>query len=150
MRPLEAAARKAGVADPARAQDDRDLSADVESGPVLGIAVDYHGTTLDIRARKAVIVAPEDRPVTSISAECSTRALPRSIAASPGCRGRTRTRAANSPPLAIGASVWGLYNQTSEFGSNVTKPGQIGCQYGYRNLQWMPRSAVFDRARAWA
>ena len=41
-----------------------------------------------------------------------------------------------------------LYNQTGEFGSNVTKPGSIGCQYNYRNLQWMPGSPVFDRARA--
>jgi hypothetical protein len=34
-------------------------------------------------------------------------------------------------------SLWGLYNQTGEFGYNVTKPGQIGCQYGYRHLQWI-------------
>ncbi len=50
--------------------------------------------------------------------------------------------------MAIGASLWGLYNQTGEFGANVTKPGSIGCQYNYRNLQWMPGSRVFDRARA--
>jgi hypothetical protein len=50
--------------------------------------------------------------------------------------------------MAIGASLWGLYNQTGEFGAILTKPGSIGCQYNYRNLQWMPGSAVFDRARA--
>jgi hypothetical protein len=50
--------------------------------------------------------------------------------------------------MSVGASLWGLYNQTGEFGYNVTKPGQIGCQYGYRHLQWMPGSTVFDRARA--
>jgi len=37
--------------------------------------------------------------------------------------------------MAIGASLWGFYNQTGEFGSNVTKPGSIGCQYNYRHLQ---------------
>jgi hypothetical protein len=41
-----------------------------------------------------------------------------------------------------------LYNQTGEFGADLTKAGVIGCQYGYRNLQWMPGSPVFDRARA--
>ena len=50
--------------------------------------------------------------------------------------------------MAIGASLWGMYNQTGEFGYKVTKPGTIGNQYGYRNLQWMPGSSVFDRARA--
>ena len=50
--------------------------------------------------------------------------------------------------MAIGASLWGFYNQIGEFGSNVTKPGSIGCQYNYRHLQWMPGSPVFDRARA--
>ena len=50
--------------------------------------------------------------------------------------------------MAVGASLWGFFNQTGEFGSNVTKPGSIGCQYNYRNLHWMPGSQVFDRARA--
>ena len=50
--------------------------------------------------------------------------------------------------MAIGASLWGLYNQAGEFGYSVTKPAAIGCQYGYQNLRWMPGSAVFDRARA--
>jgi hypothetical protein len=50
--------------------------------------------------------------------------------------------------MAVGASLWGMYNQTGEFGFNLTKPGLIGCQYGYTNLQWMPGSTVFDKARA--
>ncbi len=50
--------------------------------------------------------------------------------------------------MAIGASLWGLYNQTGEFGSNLTKPGTVGSQYGYVNLRWMPGSPVFDRVRA--
>jgi hypothetical protein len=27
--------------------------------------------------------------------------------------------------MAIGASLWGLYNQTGEFGLSITKPGTI-------------------------
>lgn len=50
--------------------------------------------------------------------------------------------------IAIGASLWGFYNQTGKFGFNLTKPGLIGNQYGYTNLQWMLGSPVFDRARA--
>ena len=43
---------------------------------------------------------------------------------------------------AVGAALWGLFNQTGEFGTNVTKPGAIGCQYNYRNLRWVPGSPV--------
>ena len=50
--------------------------------------------------------------------------------------------------MAINASLWGLFNFTSETGSGVTKPGQIGCQYGYVNLRWMPGSPMFSKARA--
>jgi len=50
--------------------------------------------------------------------------------------------------MAINASLWGLFNFTSETGSGLTKPGQIGCQYGYVNLRWMPGSPVFGKARA--
>jgi hypothetical protein len=50
--------------------------------------------------------------------------------------------------MAVGASLWGAYNQVGEFGSSITKPGYIGCQYGYRNLSWQPGSPVFHLARA--
>ena len=50
--------------------------------------------------------------------------------------------------MAVGASLWGLFNYTGEFGSGITKPGAIGCQYGYVNVRWYPGSEVFDKARA--
>ena len=50
--------------------------------------------------------------------------------------------------MAIGASLWGLTNFAGEYGTGITKPGSIGCQYGYANLRWLPGSAVFDKARA--
>ena len=50
--------------------------------------------------------------------------------------------------MGVGAALWGLTNQSSEVGLTLTKAGMIGCQYGYRNLQWMPDSQVFHRARA--
>ena len=40
--------------------------------------------------------------------------------------------------MAIGASLWGLANFSSETGSGLTKPGKIGCQYRCVNLTWMP------------
>ena len=48
----------------------------------------------------------------------------------------------------MGAALWGLFNQTGEFGFGLTKAGRVGCQYGYRHLNWEPGSPVFNRARA--
>jgi hypothetical protein len=50
--------------------------------------------------------------------------------------------------MAINAALWGLYNYTSDTGSGLTKPGHLGCQYGYVNNQWRPGSPVFAKARA--
>jgi hypothetical protein len=50
--------------------------------------------------------------------------------------------------LAVGAALWGLANNTGEFGSKMTKPGNIGTQFGYVNLRWYPGSDVFDKAGA--
>ena len=50
--------------------------------------------------------------------------------------------------MVIGASLWGLTNFAGEYGTGITKPGSIGCQYGYANLRWLPGSTVFDKARA--
>src|SRR4029078_149840 len=50
--------------------------------------------------------------------------------------------------MGVGASLSGLYNQTAETGSSLTKPGQSGTQYGYVNLRWMPGSPMFSKARA--
>jgi hypothetical protein len=50
--------------------------------------------------------------------------------------------------MAIGASLWGAFNQSAEFGSTITKAGKIGCQYGYVNCTWQPSSPVFPMARA--
>jgi hypothetical protein len=51
---------------------------------------------------------------------------------------------------AIGASVWATANETSEYGSTaqITKPGWIGCQYGYGSIHFVPASPIFPLARA--
>ena len=51
--------------------------------------------------------------------------------------------------MAVGASLWGLFNHTGEFGSGITKPGSIGCSVRLRQSDaGMPGSPVFDKARA--
>ena len=115
---------------------------------MLGIAVDNKGTKLNIRARKAVIIATGGSTGNVNFRRMFDPRLTEEYCGLAGMPWSDQDASGELAAMAIGASLWGLYNQTGEFGSNVTKPGTIGCQYGYANLQWLPGSAVFDRARA--
>jgi hypothetical protein len=50
--------------------------------------------------------------------------------------------------LDVGASLAGAYNQTGEFGTNITKPSRIGTRYNYSFLEWLPTSDVFPLVKA--
>jgi succinate dehydrogenase/fumarate reductase flavoprotein subunit len=148
MRPLEIAAKKAGVE---LLYEHRMISIHRErprSGRVLGIAVEARGERLNIRARKAVILGTGG---STGHVEFRRMFDPRLTEEYCGLAGMPWSDQDGSGELAameVGACLWGLANQTSETGLALTKAGQIGCQYGYRNLQWMPASEVFDKARA--
>ena len=148
MRPLEAAAKKAGVQILLEHKMTAIYRQTPSSGPVLGIAVDNNGTKLNIRARKAVIIGTGGSTGNVNFRRMFDPRLTEEYCGLAGMPWSNQDASGELAAMSVGASLWGLYNQTGEFGSNVTKPGQIGCQYGYRNLQWMPGSAVFDRARA--
>ena len=148
MRPLEAAARKAGVQILLEHKMTAIYRERPDSGRATGIAVANNGQTLNIRARKAVIIATG-----GFTGDVNFRRMfdPRLTEEYCGLAGMpwsNQDASGERAGMAIGASLWGSYNQTGEFGSNLTKPGTIGSQYGYVNLKWMPGSPVFDRARA--
>jgi hypothetical protein len=148
MRPLEAAAKKAGVEillEHRMTAIQRQAS---NAGPVLGISVDNKGTRVHIRARKAVIIGTGGSTGNVNFRRMFDPRLTEEYCGLAGMPWSDQDASGELAAMAIGASLWGLYNQTGEFGANVTKPGSIGCQYNYRNLQWMPGSRVFDRARA--
>lgn len=148
MRPLEAVAKRAGVQILLEHKMVDIYRQTPRSGPVLGIAVDNNGTKLNIRARKAVLIGTGGSTGNVNFRRMFDPRLTEEYCGLAGMPWSNQDASGELAAMAIGASLWGLYNQTGEFGSNVTKPGQIGCQYNYRNLQWMPGSAVFDRARA--
>jgi succinate dehydrogenase/fumarate reductase flavoprotein subunit len=148
MRPLEAAAKKAGVEILLRHRMTALHRPDGKNGRITGIAVDHQGKTLNIRAKKAVILGTGGG---TGNVEFRRMFDPRLTEEYCGLAGMPWSNQDASGELAameIGASLWGLYNQVGEFSLSITKPGQIGCRYGYRNLQWMPGSPVFDRAGA--
>ena len=148
MRPLEVAARKAGVDILLEHRMTRIYRETPNSGPVLGIAVDHRGARLNIRAKKAVIIGTGGSTGNVNFRRMFDPRLTHEYCGLAGMPWSDQDASGELAGMAIGASLWGLFNQTGEFGSALTKPGSIGCQYNYRNLQWMPGSRVFERARA--
>jgi succinate dehydrogenase/fumarate reductase flavoprotein subunit len=148
IRPLEAAAAKAGVQVLLEHKMMGVYRQHPSSGRVLGIAVDNKGKKLNIRARRGVILATGG---SSTNVNFRRMFDPRVTEEYCGVAGQPwsdQDASGELAAMAIGASLWGGYNQTGEFGSGLTKPGAIGTQYGYVNLRWMPGSKVFDKARA--
>ncbi len=148
MRPLEAAAKKAGVQILLEHKMTAIYRQNPSSGRVLGIAVENNGKKLAIRARKAVIIGTGGSTGNVNFRRMFDPRLTEEYIGLSGMPWSNQDASGELAGMAIGASLWGLYNQTGEFGSNLTKPGSIGNQYGYVNLRWMPGSSVFDRARA--
>jgi succinate dehydrogenase/fumarate reductase flavoprotein subunit len=148
MRPLEVAAKKAGVQILLEHKMTSILREGSGSGRVLGIAVENKGIKMNIRARKAVIIATGGSTGNVNFRRMFDPRLTEEYCGLSGMPWSDQDASGEIAAMAIGASLWGLYNQTGEFGSNITKPGTIGCQYNYRNLRWMPGSPVFKLARA--
>src|SRR5580693_9858931 len=148
MRPLEAAARQAGVDILLEHRMTAIHREAANTGRVLGIATDHNGTTRHIRANKAVIIATGGSTGNVNFRRMFDPRLTEEYCGLAGMPWSNQDASGEIAGMAIGASLWGLYNQTGEFGLNLTKPGTVGSQYGYAYLRWMPGSPVFDRARA--
>jgi len=149
MRSLEIAACRCGVEILLEHRMTRIYRQAPNAGPVLGIAVDRKsGGAIDIRARKAVIIGTGGSTGNVNFRRMFDPRLTEEYCGLAGMPWSDQDASGELTAMAIGAALWGFYNQVGEFGSNVTKPNFIGCQYNYRHLQWLPESPVFDKARA--
>jgi succinate dehydrogenase/fumarate reductase flavoprotein subunit len=148
MRPLEAAARKASIPILLHHHMDSLIRENQTSGRVLGVVANNKGKMLNFRARKAVILATGGS-----TGNVNFRRIfdPRLTEEYCGVAGEPHSfqdASGELAAMAVGASLWGAYNQIGEFGINITKPGSVGCRYGYRALKWLPGSAYFEEAGA--
>jgi succinate dehydrogenase/fumarate reductase flavoprotein subunit len=148
IRPLEAAARNAGVEILLEHRMTAIHRETPRDGRVTGIAVGHNGTTCNIRARKAVIVATGGSTGNVNFRRMFDPRLSEEYCGLAGMPWSDQDGSGEIAGMAVGAALWGLFNYTGEFGSGITKPGAIGCQYGYVNVRWHPGSEVFDKARA--
>src|SRR5579871_5357511 len=147
MHPLARAASQAGV-QVVREHRMSALHRESAAGAVLGVALEMGERRVAVRARRAVILATGGSTGNVNFRRMWDPRLTEEYCGLAGMPWSNQDASGELAAMAIGASLWGLYNQTGEFGANVTKAGLIGCQYNYRNLQWMPGSRVFARARA--
>ena len=148
MRPLEAAARQAGVDILLEHRMTAIHREAANSGRVLGVAVDAKGKKFNIRAGRAVIVATGGSTGNVNFRRMFDPRLTEEYCGLAGMPWSDQDASGEIAAMAAGAALWGLFNYTGEFGSGITKPGAIGCQYGYVNVRWRPGSEVFEIGRA--
>jgi hypothetical protein len=148
IRPLEIAARKAGVQILLKHRMSSLIRQEPSSGRVLGIRATHEDKTLNICARRGTVLATGGS-----SGNVNFRRIfdPRLTEEYNGVAGEPysfQDASGELAAIAVGASLWGAYNQVGEFGLRLAKAARIGCQYGYANLEWQPESPVFHLARA--
>ena len=148
MHPLAAAAKKAGVETLLGHRMTAIHRQAPNSGRVVGVRCENRGKTINIRVRKAVVIATGGSTGNVNFRRMFDPRLTEEYCGLAGMPWSNQDASGELAGMAIGASLWGLYNQTGEFAYNITKAGAIGTQYGYTNLRWMPGSSVFERARA--
>ena len=148
IRPLEAAAKRAGVTFLLGHKMVALHRQDHHAGRVVGIACEHRGARVNIRARKGVVLATGGSSTNVNFRRMFDPRLTEEYCGIAGQPWSDQDASGELAGMAVGASLWGAYNETGEFGSNITKPGAIGTQYGYVHLRWMPGSPVFHLARA--
>jgi succinate dehydrogenase/fumarate reductase flavoprotein subunit len=148
MWPLHAAALRCGVEILLEHRMTAIYRAEPRAGRVTGIEVSHNGRTLRIRARKAVVIGTGGHTGNVNFRRMFDPRLTEEYCGLGGMPYSDQDASGEIAAMAIGASLWGFYNQTGEFGIHLTKPGTIGCQYNYRGVKWLPDSPVFHKARA--
>ena len=148
MHPLIAAAQNAGV--DLRLQHAMTGLHREDGGErrVIGVAVSTPDGPRNIRAAMAVILGTGGSTSNINFRRMSDPRLTAEYEGVAGLPWSVQDGSGEIAAMAVGAWLWGMANQSGEFGAGVTKAGKIGCKYGYENLTWQPTSTVFDRAGA--
>ena len=147
VRGLEASARAKGAQVLLRHKMTSIVRESPSAGRVLGITATHDGRTVNIAARKGLLVATGG---SSSNVNLRRTFDPRlteeyQVAGEPWSR---QSGDGEVAAMAIGAALWGTANQTAEAGVAISKTRHIGCRWGYNSLIWQPDSRIFDLARA--
>ncbi|MDG6906091.1 MAG: FAD-binding protein [Nitrososphaerota archaeon] len=148
IRPLEAAARKKGVRIILRCKL-KDIIREDSRGKVLGITATnlVENKIVRIGCKRGVVITTGGGSSNvnfrrifdpRLTEEYQVAGEPYSFQSADG----------ELAAMAVGAALYATANQTNEYGRSITKPGQIGCRYGYDHLKWLPKSPYFSLAGA--
>jgi succinate dehydrogenase/fumarate reductase flavoprotein subunit len=150
VRPLEAAARKAGVQILLNHRMTSIIRENNNTGRVTGITVEAKGAELNIRARKGVIICTGGSSGNVDFRRIFDPRLTEEYCSNAGEPYTTQDASGEIAGMEVGASLWGTANMTAEYGAHISKPGYIGCQHGYPSMfpTWQPTSKYFHLARA--
>ena len=144
MRPLEAAARRVGV----EILLEHRMTAlyrekQARSACSASPCDNAHGV-LNIRARKAVIIATGGSTGNVNFRRMFDPRLTEEYCGLAGMPWSDQDASGELAAMAVGASLWGAYNQTGEFGETLTKPGLD------RHAVRLPESALVPGHRVFA
>ncbi len=147
VRPLERSARAKGAEILLHHKMARLIREGPLSGRVLGVSAAFQGKTLNLRARRGVILATGGH---SSNVEFRRMFDPRLTEEyqTAGEPYTSQNADGEIAAMAIGASLWATSNEACENEKPVVKTKHIGCRWGYVNLKWKPESPVFHLARA--
>jgi hypothetical protein len=148
IRPLEATARKLGVTILLKHRMTSIIREHPTSGRVTGVTVDAEGKSLAIRARKGVVIGTGGSTGNVNFRRIFDPRLTEEYCGNAGEPWTAQDASGEIAAMAVGASLWGTANESSETAYHVMKPSRIGCQYNYSSLLWEPTSPHFHLARA--
>jgi urocanate reductase len=147
VRRLEESARKKGAQILLRHEMKNLIREPGSSGKVVGIAVSHPGGSLNIEAKRGVVIATGGHTGNvnfrrtfdpRLTEEYQQACMPYVFQ---GAKGELAA-------MDVGAALWATANQTNESGSAVTKTRHIGCRWGYSSLTFKPESKLFPLAKA--
>ena len=114
---------------------------------VLGIAVARDGGTMNIEAKKGIVIATGGHTGNVNFRRIFDPRLTEEY--QQACEPWVHQGADGElAAMAIGGSLWATANQTSEAGSAITKTRHIGCRWGYATLVYQTESPMFHLAKA--
>jgi len=148
MHPLITSAKKLGIVFLTEHKMEKIIRKDGRNGAVEGIEAIHNGQRVHVRAKKAVILGTGGSTSNVQFRRMFDPRLTEEYCGVAGTPWSYQDASGELAAMEIGASLWGLFNNTGEFGSGITKPGSIGGQFGYVNLRFYPGSEVFHKAHS--
>ena len=126
IRPLEAAAKREGVEILFEHRMTAIYRQPPNAGRVVGVAGSNRGKAFNFRALKGVIIATGGSTGNVNFRRMFDPRLTEEYCGLSGMPWSNQDASGELAAMAVGASLWGLYNQTGEFGYPITKAGSIG------------------------